>query len=47
MDEGVDWADLRDRRRTEPGAEQAYEAARRAYELGRAQRPDELPSSGE
>ncbi|MFI7586337.1 multiprotein-bridging factor 1 family protein [Spongisporangium articulatum] len=33
-----DWAQLRDRRMSEPGAEQAYEAARLAFELGAAVR---------
>jgi transcriptional regulator with XRE-family HTH domain len=33
-----DWAELRDRRLAEPGAAEAYEAARLAYELGRAVR---------
>jgi ribosome-binding protein aMBF1 (putative translation factor) len=30
------WAELRDRRMTEPGAEDAYESARLAFELGAA-----------
>jgi ribosome-binding protein aMBF1 (putative translation factor) len=32
------WAEVRDRRMTEPGAEGAYEVARLAYELGGAVR---------
>jgi ribosome-binding protein aMBF1 (putative translation factor) len=32
------WSDLRDRRMTEPGAAEEYEATRLAYELGRAVR---------
>lgn len=32
------WAELRNRRMSEQGAEQAYQAARRAYELGRTVR---------
>jgi ribosome-binding protein aMBF1 (putative translation factor) len=32
------WSDLRDRRMTEPGATEEYEATRLAYELGRAVR---------
>ncbi|GAB2653336.1 helix-turn-helix domain-containing protein [Nocardia goodfellowii] len=35
MSERSDWAEIRDRRMGEPGAEEAYEAARLAYELGR------------
>ena len=38
MSEREDWADLRERRLSEPGAAEAYQAARRAYELGRAVR---------
>ena len=38
MNERSDWADLRDRRLAEPGAAQAYEASRVAYELGRTVR---------
>jgi len=38
MVEGTDWAELRDRRMNEPGAGRAYQAARRAYELGRTVR---------
>jgi len=38
MGEPMDWAALRDRRMNEPGAGQAYQAARRAYELGRTVR---------
>ncbi|MFC9892817.1 helix-turn-helix domain-containing protein [Nocardia sp. NPDC127579] len=30
-----DWAEIRGRRMGEPGAKEAYEAARLAYELGR------------
>jgi ribosome-binding protein aMBF1 (putative translation factor) len=32
------WAELRDRRMSEPGAEEGYEAARLAFELGAAVR---------
>ena len=32
------WSDLRDRRMSEPGAAEEYEATRLAYELGRAVR---------
>ncbi|GAA3442177.1 helix-turn-helix domain-containing protein [Planomonospora venezuelensis] len=32
------WQELRDRRMAEPGAAEAYEAARLAYELGKAVR---------
>ncbi|MGK8510745.1 helix-turn-helix domain-containing protein [Nocardia asiatica] len=35
MAERGEWADIRDRRMQEPGAAEAYEAARLAYELGR------------
>jgi hypothetical protein len=35
MNERSEWADLRDRRLAEPGAAQAYEAARVAYETVR------------
>lgn len=38
MSEREDWADLRERRLSEPGAAEAYQAARRAHELGRAVR---------
>lgn len=38
MAERTGWAELRERRMTEPGAQQAYQAARRAYELGRTVR---------
>ena len=38
MNERTDWTELRDRRLAEPGAAQAYEATRLAYELGRAVR---------
>ncbi|CRK55862.1 hypothetical protein [Alloactinosynnema sp. L-07] len=34
MSDDRDWEQLRDRRLTEPGAHEAYEAARLAYELG-------------
>ena len=33
-----DWTQLRDRRITEPGATEAYQAAKLAYELGRTVR---------
>jgi ribosome-binding protein aMBF1 (putative translation factor) len=36
--ERTGWSDLRDRRLTEPGAADEYEATRLAYELGRAVR---------
>ena len=35
MAERASWSELRDRRMAEPGARDAYEAARRAHELGR------------
>jgi ribosome-binding protein aMBF1 (putative translation factor) len=35
MTERSDWADVRGRRMSEPGASDAYQAARLAYELGR------------
>jgi ribosome-binding protein aMBF1 (putative translation factor) len=38
VSEREDWADLRERRLSEPGAADAYQAARRAHELGRAVR---------
>jgi ribosome-binding protein aMBF1 (putative translation factor) len=38
VSEREDWADLRERRLSEPGAAEAYQAARRAHELGRAVR---------
>lgn len=38
MAERSDWQDLRTRRMAEPGAEEAYEAARLAFELGAAVR---------
>ena len=38
MSERADWRELRDRRMGEPGAAEAYSAARLAYELGRAVR---------
>ena len=34
MSDRGDWRDLRERRMTEPGAAEAYEAARLAFELG-------------
>lgn len=36
MAERSEWAELRDRRMRDPGAEEAYEATRLAYELGKA-----------
>lgn len=36
MVERADWKELRDRRMTEPGAQEAYQAARLAFELGRS-----------
>ncbi|MEU8398076.1 hypothetical protein AB0C28_23030 [Nonomuraea sp. NPDC048892] len=36
--ERTDWAGLRDRRLFEPGTAEAYDAARLAFELGRAVR---------
>ena len=38
MNERIDWRELRDRRLTQPGAAEAYDAARLAFELGRAVR---------
>jgi ribosome-binding protein aMBF1 (putative translation factor) len=38
MAERADWAALRERRMSEPGAVEAYDAARLAFELGRAVR---------
>ncbi|MGC9669318.1 helix-turn-helix domain-containing protein [Planosporangium sp. 12N6] len=38
MDERTDWAAMRDRRMAEPGAAEAYDAARLAFELGRTVR---------
>jgi len=38
MSDERDWAGLRDRRMAEPGADKAYEAARLAFELGKAVR---------
>jgi DNA-binding XRE family transcriptional regulator len=38
MSERQDWKQLRQQRMSEPGAEQAYDAARRAFELGAAVR---------
>ncbi|GAA0952365.1 helix-turn-helix transcriptional regulator [Nonomuraea longicatena] len=38
MAERADWTELRERRLSEPGAAEAYEAARLAFELGRAVR---------
>ncbi|MET8776148.1 helix-turn-helix transcriptional regulator [Nocardia sp. NPDC050713] len=35
MGERSDWAEIRDRRMREPGAEEAYAAAKLAYQLGR------------
>lgn len=36
MAERGEWAEIRDRRMREPGAAEAYEATRLAYELGKA-----------
>ena len=38
MGERADWGELRQRRMAEPGAAEAYAAARRAFELGRSVR---------
>lgn len=38
MSKRSDWADTRDRRMAEPGAQESYEATRLAYELGRTVR---------
>ncbi|SCL20168.1 hypothetical protein GA0070624_1932 [Micromonospora rhizosphaerae] len=38
MDEHAEWDDLRERRMAEPGAAEAYDAARIAFELGQAAR---------
>jgi ribosome-binding protein aMBF1 (putative translation factor) len=38
MDERDGWAELRDRRLAEPGVEEAFDATRLAYELGKAVR---------
>ena len=38
MTDRTDWTELRDRRMAEPGAADAYDAARLAFELGRAVR---------
>jgi ribosome-binding protein aMBF1 (putative translation factor) len=38
MDDRTGWAEVRDRRMAEPGAKQACDGARLAYELGRAVR---------
>ena len=38
MSERSEWKELRDRRMAEPGAAEAYESARLAFELGRAVR---------
>lgn len=38
MSERTDWTELRGRRMAEPGAADAYDAARLAFELGRAVR---------
>ena len=35
MSDRADWAAMRDRRMAEPGAAEAYDAARLAFELGR------------
>ncbi|MFC8614968.1 hypothetical protein ACFT9M_00920 [Micromonospora purpureochromogenes] len=38
MDDRAEWDDLRERRMAEPGAAEAYEAARIAFELGQTAR---------
>ena len=38
MTDRSDWAEIKDRRMDEPGAQEAYGAAQLAYELGRAVR---------
>jgi ribosome-binding protein aMBF1 (putative translation factor) len=38
MGEGENWEAMRERRMAEPGAAEAYDAARLAFELGRAVR---------
>ena len=38
MAERTDWRQLRDKRMSEPGAAEAYEATRLAFELGKAVR---------
>jgi ribosome-binding protein aMBF1 (putative translation factor) len=38
MGDRADWAGIRDRRMAEPGAVEAYDGARLAYELGKAVR---------
>ena len=38
MNEHTDWQQLRDQRMSEPGAAEAYEAARLAFELGKTVR---------
>lgn len=38
MSESSGWAELRDRRMSEPGAAEAYHAAKLAFELGRTVR---------
>ncbi|MBO4208903.1 helix-turn-helix domain-containing protein [Micromonospora echinofusca] len=38
MGDRTDWSAMRDRRMAEPGAVEAYDAARLAFELGRAVR---------
>jgi len=38
MSDRGDWTELRERRMVEPGAAEAYEATRLAYELGRTVR---------
>ncbi|SPL93129.1 unnamed protein product [[Actinomadura] parvosata subsp. kistnae] len=42
MSEQGDWRELRDRRMAEPGAAEAYEATRLAYERGRTARVTRL-----
>lgn len=38
MGDRADWSELRNRRMSEPGAAEAYDVARLAYELGRSAR---------
>ena len=38
MSDRADWSQLRERRMAEPGAAEAYDASRLAFELGRAVR---------
>ncbi|WP_033339283.1 helix-turn-helix domain-containing protein [Catenuloplanes japonicus] len=38
MNEHTKWSEIRDRRMAEPGAAEAYEATRLAYELGKSVR---------